>query len=146
MAVTATEMTPAEWDVMRVIWTMGDIGSGEIIGAVQAKRDWTESTIKTLLRRLVKRGALTTSALGRKFIYHPEIEERVAMDETTTDLFDHLCAMKKGDVLANLISETELSKADVAKLQDLLAQKAKDAPDQVACDCLGPAGDGECNC
>ncbi|WP_235804708.1 CopY/TcrY family copper transport repressor [Secundilactobacillus kimchicus] len=146
MTVTATEMTPAEWEVMRVIWTMGDLGSNDIIKAVQEKRAWTESTIKTLLRRLVKRGALSTSAAGRKFIYHPEIAEKIAMEETSTALFDHLCAMKKGGVLVNLVAETELSQTDIQQLQDLLAAKAKTAPEQVACDCLGPNHEQDCTC
>lgn len=85
----------------------------------------------------MKRGALSTSAAGRKFIYHPEIAEKIAMEETSTALFDHLCAMKKGGVLVNLVAETELSQTDIQQLQDLLAAKAKTAPEQVACDCLG---------
>lgn len=146
MAVTATDMTPAEWEVMRVIWTLGDQGSNDIVKAVQEKREWTESTIKTLLRRLVQRGALSTSPTGRKFIYHPEIAERIAMEETSTALFDHLCAMKKGGVLVNLVKETELSQADIQQLQILLSAKAKTAPEQVACDCLGPNREQDCTC
>ncbi|WP_288531645.1 CopY/TcrY family copper transport repressor [uncultured Secundilactobacillus sp.] len=146
MTVIATDMTQAEWEVMRVIWTLGELGSNDIIKAVQEKREWTESTIKTLLRRLVKRGALSTSTVGRKFIYHPEIAERVAMEATSTALFDHLCAMKKGGVLANLVKETELSQADIRQLQALLTTKAKNAPEQVACDCLGPNREQDCTC
>lgn len=143
MAVNATDMTPAEWEVMRIIWTKGSLGSSEVIAAIQAKREWTESTVKTLLRRLVKKGMLATEADGRKFIYVAQIDEKTAMNETTTDLFDHLCAMKKGAVINNLIAHTELSQDDIRSMQAMLAAKLPDAPKQVACDCLGP-DDGCC--
>jgi CopY/TcrY family copper transport repressor len=134
-------MTTAEWEIMRIIWTLGDIGSGEVITAIQKKRDWTESTIKTLLRRLVKKGMLTTKAEGRKFIYHPTVAEKDAMEQTSTDLFAHMCAMKKGAVINNLIAATELSQDDIRSMQAMLASKLATAPKTVACDCLGSDDD-----
>lgn len=136
MADVAKEMTTAEWEVMRVIWTMGDMHSGDIIKLMQEKRDWTESTIKTLLRRLVEKQALTTEKDGRKFVYHPAVSEQAAMADSGTDLFKHFCNMKKGQVLLHLIEETELSASDIKQLQAALAEKAKDAPEMVACNCL----------
>ncbi|WP_260254736.1 BlaI/MecI/CopY family transcriptional regulator [Levilactobacillus brevis] len=46
-------MTPSEWEVMRIIWTKRSISSLDVIEVMQRKRDWSESTIKTLLGRLV---------------------------------------------------------------------------------------------
>ncbi|MCI1987475.1 MAG: CopY/TcrY family copper transport repressor [Lactobacillus sp.] len=143
---SATEMSPAEWEVMRVIWTKGQAGSSEIVAVLQAKRDWAESTIKTLLRRLVKKQILTTTTAGRMFVYHPQVSEKVAMAETTTELFDHLCAMKKGGVLADLLTQTTLSQADIQRMQAILAAKLPQAPASVPCNCLGDncRCEGEC--
>ncbi|WP_369403870.1 BlaI/MecI/CopY family transcriptional regulator [Secundilactobacillus silagei] len=54
------EITPSEWELMRIVWTKGKIYSRELIDLLQEKRSWSDSTIKTLLRRLVKKGLLTT--------------------------------------------------------------------------------------
>lgn len=91
----AQDMSTAEWELMRVIWTMHEAGSSDIIRVIQSKKDWTESTIKTLLRRLVKKEALTTRKVGRKFIYQPLIGEEEAMDQMTAETFDRLCRMKE---------------------------------------------------
>lgn len=48
-------MTPSEWEVMRIIWTKRSISSLDVIEVMQRKRDWSESTIKTLLGRLTKK-------------------------------------------------------------------------------------------
>ncbi|WP_461215182.1 CopY/TcrY family copper transport repressor [Lacticaseibacillus sp. GG6-2] len=140
--MATVEMSPAEWEVMRVVWTKGSAGTNEIIAVMQAKRDWAESTVKTLLRRLVGKKALATVKAGRQFVYHPLISEQVAMTQTTDELFDHLCEMKQGAVLIGLLQRTTLSQKDIQTMQQVLAEKAKTAPVQVACNCLA----GECTC
>lgn len=137
----AEALSPAEWEVMRVVWTKDTASTTDIVAVMQQKRDWAESTIKTLLRRLVAKQALTTSKQGRQFVYTPQIQEQSAMKEAAENLFASLCDMKKGAVLADLLQTTTLSQADIQQMQTILAKKAQTAPKQVACNCLG-----DCNC
>lgn len=69
------DISPAEWRVMRVAWTLGQVTSAQVIDALKQRVDWKPATIKTLLRRLVKKGALKTTQEGRAFIYTPLIPE-----------------------------------------------------------------------
>ena len=43
------EITPAEWQVMRVVWSLRQTTSSQIIEILQKKVDWKPATIKTLL-------------------------------------------------------------------------------------------------
>lgn len=140
----AQDMSTAEWELMRVIWTMHEAGSSDIIRAIQGKKDWTESTIKTLLRRLVKKEVLTTRKVGRKFIYQPLIGEDEAMDQMTAETFDRLCRMKRGRAISKLIADTMLSQTDIQELQQVLAEKVATAPEKVACDCIAPMSCENC--
>lgn len=142
MTVNATEITSSEWEIMRVIWTKGPTDTNDIIAILQQKRDWTESTIKTLLRRLVNKNILTTTKAGRQFTYHANLDEADAMTETVDDVFGRLCNMNKGTAIVDLIQSSELSQADVQKMQALLAEKIKTAPEKVACNCLPD----DCDC
>lgn len=142
--VHVDKMTTAEWELMRIIWTLGKVGSREVIEIIQRKRDWTESTIKTLLSRLVKKEMLTTTKDGRNFIYHATVPEQTAMNETVDDLFDSLCNMKKGAVITELISNLTLTKADIENMQTVLADKLTTAPEMVECDCI-PVEGTSCN-
>ncbi|WP_203649348.1 CopY/TcrY family copper transport repressor [Secundilactobacillus yichangensis] len=130
------EITPAEWELMRIVWTKGELYSRELIDLLQAKRSWSDSTIKTLLRRLVKKGLLETNKQDRRFLYTATISESEAMNGSAEQLFDHLCAMKKGATLLNLVEHVTLTQDDIQALQQALEQKAKTAPEEVACDCL----------
>lgn len=140
----AKEMSTAEWELMRVVWTLHEASSSDIIMAIHGKKDWTESTIKTLLRRLVQKEVLTTRKEGRKFIYRPLIGEDDAMDQMTTEVFGRLCRMKKGRTLTKLVANTTLSQSDIKELQKTLAEKLQTAPEMVACDCTAPMSCGHC--
>ncbi|HIX35479.1 MAG TPA: CopY/TcrY family copper transport repressor [Candidatus Limosilactobacillus merdigallinarum] len=140
---TNTDISPAEWQVMRVIWTLNEATSAQVIEILQRKEDWQSATIKTLLHRLVKKGALKTTRHGRAFIYQPLVKEQTTMNDAVDQLFSSICQMHAGKSLIHVIEHTELSKQDIASLQDLLAKKAVDAPETVKCNCV-PGMDMNC--
>ena len=51
-------ISDAEWEIMRVVWDRHPIEAGEVAKVVCARRDWSERTVKSLLSRLVHKGAL----------------------------------------------------------------------------------------
>ena len=59
----------AEWEIMRVVWTKEETTSSEILDILEDKTDWTASTVKTLLKRLVDKGYLSTQKVGKSFRY-----------------------------------------------------------------------------
>lgn len=131
-----TDITPAEWQVMRIIWTLGHSTSSQIIDILQQKVDWKPATIKTLLRRLVEKGALKTTKQGRAFIYTPLIKEQITMNEAADQLFSSICEMHLGSTLDHVIESATLSKNDIKRLQDLLSKKIQNAPEKVECNCV----------
>ncbi|USS88415.1 CopY/TcrY family copper transport repressor [Fructilactobacillus hinvesii] len=130
------DITPAEWKVMRLIWSLGPSSTTQIVTEIQQQSDWKTSTIKTLLRRLCDKDLLTTTKDGRQFMYHPQVSEQLAMNETAEALFTQLCEMHKGQVLLDLIQKTEISRSDIQALQQKLAEKLLTAPETVDCNCL----------
>lgn len=136
------DITPAEWRLMRVIWTQGETTSTALTKTMTEEVKWKSATVKTLLRRLVKKGALSTTKKGRAFVYRPLVDEQKMMDKAADDLFNDFCQHRVGQVLTHVVAEKQLSKDDIHKLQQILASKEKDAPDVVPCDCLP----GKCYC
>lgn len=136
------DITPAEWRLMRVIWTRGETTSTALTQTMTEKVNWKPATVKTLLRRLVKKGILGTTRQGRAFIYRPLVSEQETMDKAADDMFDDFCQHRVGHVLEHVVKSKELSKSDIAKLQTILDEKAKTAPDVVPCNCLTD----ECGC
>ncbi len=136
MKKASLEITPAEWQVMRIIWTLGETTSSQVTTILQRKVDWKTATVKTLLRRLVAKGALSTTKHGRGFIYRPLVKEQQTMDMVADELFTSICERRVGKTLIHIINQVPLSKKDIQALQEVLKKKAVTAPDEVQCNCV----------
>ena len=138
-----THITDAEWEVMRVVWANNRVTSKEVISILKEKMDWTQSTIKTILGRLVEKGVLNTEQEDRKFIYTANIEEKEAVRDYTEDIFNRICRKKVGNVIGNIIEDHVLSFDDIDRLEKILEMKKSFAVEEVDCNC--PEGQCECH-
>lgn len=129
-------ISPSEWEVMRVIWTLGSVKTSMIIQIMKEKTGWHASTTKTLLARLTKKEFLVPEKQGREFCYQAKISEDAAIDQAAYDLFSNICSMHVGPALNKLLNEVEISQSDIETLQKTLAKKEKTAPEQITCNCL----------
>lgn len=130
------EISNAEWEVMRVIWTLGQATSRQVIDVMTKKKAWKEATTKTLLRRLVAKKALIAKKEKRAFIYEPLIAEQATINAQLAQNFANICQMHQGKTLAYLVDNLKLTKADIELLQQKLATKLPAAPLTLACDCI----------
>ena len=130
------EISSAEWQIMRIVWTLKHVTSTEIINLMQQKQNWSDSTIKTLITRLTKKEFLSRKKAKGRYIYSTTVSEQETMDEYANSLFNNFCAHKTGSVLNELIDSLDISKSDIELLQKTLDNKLKTAPEKVNCDCL----------
>ena len=65
-------ITDAEWRVMDVLWNQAPQTANEIVAAL-SEVDWSPKTVKTLINRLVNKGALTFEKDGRTYLYTPAV-------------------------------------------------------------------------
>lgn len=137
-----SKISDAEWEIMRVVWTLKKATSKEINAVLQEKMDWKPATTKTLIGRLVKKGALHTEAEGNRYIYTAAINEDTEVQQVATEALGHICNRKVGETIAHLLEEATLSHEDVAALEKLLKQKKTEAVDVVPCECVP----GQCSC
>ena len=137
-----THITDAEWEVMRVVWANDRVTSKKVISILKEKMDWTQSTIKTILGRLVEKGVLNTELEGRKFIYTANIEEKEAVRDYADDIFNRICKKKVGNVIESIIENYVLSFDDIYRLEKILEMKKSFAVEEVDCNC--PKGQCEC--
>ncbi len=129
-------LTTSEWEIMRVIWTLGEATTNQIIHIMHNQKDWQPSTVKTLINRILQKGLLRTDGATRNRLYTPTVGEHETMTQTLRATIDDMCAMCIGHTLVDVLPDTTLSQSDIVKLQALLAQKMKNAPESIACNCL----------
>lgn len=131
-----SSISDSEWEVMRIVWTLGETNTKQILNELQAKKDWTDSTIKTLIRRLVQKGWLNTKQDGRRYIYTATVNQTEMMYNEAKTLLNRMCDMHKGEVILKLLEDAPVSKGDLMKMKKEISQKEKTAPEMVPCNCL----------
>ena len=135
-------MSPSERQVMRVLWANPSSTSGFIIEQLQKSFPWSESTVKSLIIRLTKKGDIQIDNRKKPFHYSATILEKEQLDQETDALLEQVCHKQNGNLLHTLINKATLSQDDIQVLVNALKEKAATAPTSVACNCLP----GQCNC
>lgn len=118
--------TPAEWQVLSLVWKSGALPTREIIAALQTDRDWSVSTIKTLLRRLVDKGHLKTKAVGNGFVYSAKRSPQSALRRAGEALLDRANEATVAPLLAHLVKKSGLHAGELAELRELIDSLAED--------------------
>lgn len=134
------KISDSEWEVMRVIWTLGQANAQQITQILADSMDWKVATVKTLLGRLVKKEALWTEQEGKKFIYHPAVSEMETVRSATENLFSHICAKRVGATIADLVEEATLTQEDIQQIMKQLNKK--ELVETIECNCIP----GQCEC
>lgn len=135
-------ITDAEWEIMRVVWAHGETTSKEVTQVLNGKTEWKNTTVKTLLSRLVDKGMIATKPLGNKFIYYPLVEERQSIQTVSQEILGKVCSKKIGTVIEEMITDSLLSFDDIDRIELMLKEKRKVAVEEVPCNCTP----GQCQC
>ena len=133
-------ISDAEWEVMRVVWSSGESTSQDIALVLSGKRGWSQSTVKTLIGRLTTKGYLEARKDARRFVYTTHLKEPETLRTEVEDMLSRICSRKKPNLLAYLIEKTPLIEEDRAMLLNTLQNKQVVA--EVPCDCFP----GQCTC
>lgn len=104
---------------MEVLWREPMLTIGEIRSRL-ASTDWSDSTIKTLVRRLTQKGALGIDNSKGQFRYFPVANENECKLQETKSFLDRLYHGSLKMLMANLVSDSNLSKEEEKELMDII--------------------------
>ncbi|MDP5136592.1 BlaI/MecI/CopY family transcriptional regulator [Rheinheimera baltica] len=115
------EISNAELSVMQVVWQRQPLSANDVIAGLGDDNDWHEKTVKTLLNRLVSKGALGFNKDGRAYLYYPLITEQDYQLQQSRSFVDRLFAGKVAPLVAGFASQNKLKPDDVQQLKQLIA-------------------------
>ena len=119
------QITKAELEIMKVLWAEDGLGAAEVHAALGDEQDWTSRTVKTLLARLVEKGALKTEADGRRYLYRTALKESAYKTRATRQFVDRLFSGRAAPLVAHLADSKGLTDEDIAELEKLLGELKK---------------------
>ncbi|HEX5460725.1 MAG TPA: BlaI/MecI/CopY family transcriptional regulator [Steroidobacteraceae bacterium] len=120
--MSAESISEAESAVLAVLWEKGPATAEEVVAAVAKPRAWQESTVKTLLGRLLKKRAVRAEKVGRRFIYSPTLKREEWLSRESESLLDRLYGGRVAPLVAHFSRHRKLSKRDVRELKHLIQE------------------------
>jgi BlaI family transcriptional regulator, penicillinase repressor len=121
-ATKPVSISEAESVVMQVIWRTNPIATEDVIAALAHKEEWREPTIKTLLNRLFKKGALSAQRDGRRYLYSPVLKREQWLAAESKGFLDRLFDGRVAPLVSHFSRHTKLSKKDIADLRRLIKE------------------------
>ena len=117
------QISDSEWDVMEPIWAAGSSTAADVIKQLRVTHDWNHSTIRTLLARLVEKGALAYDVDGSRYIYRPAVSREQCVRQEGHSFLEKAFGGDVAALLAHFVAESSLDQNQIEQLRQLLAQK-----------------------
>ena len=118
-------ISESEWEVMNAVWHKSPIAASEIVEQLSGKNEWHSRTIRTLLDRLVKKGALTTEEDGKRYLYRPAVTREECVQQESRSFIERVFGGEPASMLINLVKTTKLSPDEIKQLKKILSDKEK---------------------
>jgi BlaI family penicillinase repressor len=115
-------ISEAESVVMEVLWRRSPVATEDVMAALQPQGKWQEPTVKTLLNRLLKKGAVSARKDGRRYLYSPVLTRDQWLSHESSGLLNRLFGGRVAPLVAHFSSQRKLSRKDIADLKRLIQE------------------------
>jgi BlaI family penicillinase repressor len=123
-------ITEAEWHVMKILWDHPAqwLAAAEIVEPVAASRGIHHRTVRTLLARLVKKGAVETRAdSAAAYHYRAKVTHDAVVRAEARSFLSRVFDGNAAPALVHLLNQArdQLSPREIQELRNLLNKKEK---------------------
>jgi predicted transcriptional regulator len=115
-------ISEAESQVMEVLWSGSPRTAEDVVAALSDQQAWQVATIKTLLNRLLKKGAVRAEKDGRRFLYSPLLTRDQWLVTESGSMVQRLFGGRIAPLVAHFGQHGKLSADDLEDLKRLVKE------------------------
>ena len=116
------KISAAEAVIMEALWRREPLAAEDVTSEVAPGQGWTEATVKTLINRLLKKGAVAATKDGRRYLYRPLLARADYVAAESQGFLDRLFDGSLAPLVSHLSQNRSLSADDIAELKRLIAE------------------------
>jgi BlaI family penicillinase repressor len=122
IGITDVSISEAEAIVMQIIWDRGPLTTENIIAALGRRAKWGDSTVKTLLNRLLNKGAVSAQKENRRFVYSAVLTRDEWLATESHGFLDRVFGGRVAPLVSYFSQQKKLTKDDLAELKRLIRE------------------------
>ena len=116
------KISSAESQIMEALWNGGALTPDKLVDAVGPANGWARNTVRVMITRLLKKGAISSAKEGGRFLYRPQLARSDYLLAESRGLRTGGRAGQLAPLVANLAEHRQLTPEDVATLKALIAE------------------------
>lgn len=120
----APDISDSEWTIMEALWESAPQTASEVTKTLRASTNWAENTVRTLLTRLVEKGALKTAenASGTR-TFLPAVKREACVRAESQSFLDRIFGGAAKPLLVHFAQNSKLTAEEIKELKKLLDQQ-----------------------
>lgn len=118
---TLPQISPAELQIMKILWRDGRLSAREIHDRLSDRLEWAYSTTRTTVERMVKKGLVAKNVFHGLHVYRPGISKATGLARLVRDFADQVLEAGHAPVVSMFAEAGTLSEDEIAELEALLA-------------------------
>lgn len=117
------KISDAEWAVMEILWNEYPLSANEVFEKLKSNTNWQLKTLKTLLNRLVKKGAISFTQENRKYLYSPLVSKEHCMKYENITFLQKFYQGSVKKMFTSFAENENLSLEDIDELKKIIERK-----------------------
>jgi BlaI family penicillinase repressor len=130
MSKPNVELTEAEWSIIKAVWEKEPCTAPAIQETLLDPTGWTYSTVRTLMDRMVAKGALRAKKEGKLTIYHSVVTREQAQRGELSYALKNAFNGAVAPMMQCMLGAREISPAELGELKKIISDFEKEAASQ----------------
>jgi BlaI family penicillinase repressor len=121
-------LSALESEVMQIVWRLEECSAEAIRQSLPARHDLTDSSVRTVLRRLEAKGYVSHQRDGKRFIFQAKAVRGKTAAAAARQIIEKICGGDANSFVLGLVEDDVISPAELKKIQRKLAATGKGNP------------------
>jgi BlaI family penicillinase repressor len=117
--------TPAELEVLQVIWERGPSTVREVMSVLNRQRPRAYTSVMSLMNVMVEKGLLTPKPKGRAFVYSARVSQTGTQSEIVKDLLNRVFDGSASALVMHLLAETKPDSEELEEIRKTISEFAR---------------------
>ncbi len=114
--------TPAELEVLQIIWEQGPCTVREVMNLLESKRPRVYTSVMSLMNVMAEKGLLGQKPKGRAFVYSARVSRDKTQSSMLSDLLNRAFDGSANALVAHLLQQTKPNSEELDEIHQTIAK------------------------
>ena len=116
-------ISEAEWKIMKLLWRRAPQPAYDLAQTLERTDQWSQRMVKTLLNRLLRKGAVGFKTYKNLYLYYPVVSEESCVREESESFLQRVFNGSLSLMLVHYARNKKLSKSEIDALKKIIEEQ-----------------------